>query len=513
MTPESSSVEPSDLAARAAEKHVVVVGGGIGGLVAARECAKVGMRVTLLEATADLGGAIRRAELDGVVVDAGAESYATRGGLVRALVEELGLADRIVLPQAGGAWLAGIPGVGAAPLPVGGVLGIPANPFQDDVRRIIGWSGVWRAYLDRVRPPLTIGHQLSLGKLVASRMGAKVRDRLVAPVTTGVYSASPDDVDIDIAAPGLNAALTRVGSLSGAVQTLRDEAAAKASEAQAAKTPGAAVEGIAGGMNTLVDALAADLVRLGAEIRTGVRVRSVRKTGANWSVEAEVEAEADAEVVAVESEVVAEELAVEELAADAVVIATPESAARTLLSAVVPALAKTEAASSPEIEIVTLLLDAPELAAAPRGTGVLTVPGSHTAKALTHSTAKWGWVREAAGTRQLVRVSFGAQGEPAATAGLSDDAAADLARVEASALLGTTLGTESVIASHRGRFIQSQPASIIGSGERRSAARAAIRAVPGVAAVGAWLAGTGLAQVIPDSRDEADRLRRTLLWE
>ena len=513
MTPEPSSVEPSDLAARAAEKHVVVVGGGIGGLVAARECAKVGMRVTLLEATADLGGAIRRAELDGVVVDAGAESYATRGGLVRALVEELGLADRIVLPQAGGAWLAGIPGVGAAPLPVGGVLGIPANPFQDDVRRIIGWSGVWRAYLDRVRPPLTIGHQLSLGKLVASRMGAKVRDRLVAPVTTGVYSASPDDVDIDIAAPGLNAALTRVGSLSGAVQTLRDEAAAKASEAQAAKTPGAAVEGIAGGMNTLVDALAADLVRLGAEIRTGVRVRSVRKTGANWSVEAEVEAEADAEVVAVESEVVAEELAVEELAADAVVIATPESAARTLLSAVVPALAKTEAASSPEIEIVTLLLDAPELAAAPRGTGVLTVPGSHTAKALTHSTAKWGWVREAAGTRQLVRVSFGAQGEPAATAGLSDDAAADLARVEASALLGTTLGAESVIASHRGRFIQSQPASIIGSGERRSAARAAIRAVPGVAAVGAWLAGTGLAQVIPDSRDEADRLRRTLLWE
>ncbi len=529
MTSEPSSAEPSDLAARAAEKHVVVIGGGIGGLVAARECAKVGMRVTLLEAADDLGGAIRKVELDGVTIDAGAESYATRGGLVRALVEELGLADRIVTPQAGGAWLAGIPGVGAAPLPVGGILGIPANPFQDDVRRIIGWSGVWRAYLDRVRPPLTIGHQLSLGRLVGSRMGAKVRDRLVAPVTTGVYSASPDDVDIDVAAPGLNSALTRVGSLSGAVQALRDDAAAKATgssatgSSTAAKAPGAAVEGLSGGMSVLVDALAADLTSLGAEVRTGVRVRSVRKSATTWSVETEVAPAGDtlasaddADALAAElraAEIAAAEPVIEDITADAVIIATPESTARDLLATAVPALTKTEAASSPEIEIVTLLLDAPELEVAPRGTGVLTVPGSHTAKALTHSSAKWSWVRDAAGARQVVRVSFGAQGEPAATAELSDEAAADLARREAAALLGVAIAPEAVVASHRGRFVQSQPASIIGSGERRAAARAAVTAVPGVAAVGAWLAGTGLAQVIPDAREEADRLRHALLWE
>ncbi|MDF2560716.1 MAG: protoporphyrinogen oxidase [Microbacterium sp.] len=523
MTSEPSSAEPSDLAARAAEKHVVVIGGGIGGLVAARECAKVGMQVTLLEAGDELGGAIRRIELDGVLVDAGAESYATRGGLVRALVEELGLAERIVTPRPGGAWLAGIPGVGAAPLPVGGILGIPANPFQDDVRRILGWSGVWRAYLDRVRPPLTIGHQLSLGKLVSSRMGAKVRDRLVAPVTTGVYSASPDDVDIDVAAPGLNAALTRVGSLSGAVQSLRDDAAAKAEDAKAAaKTPGAAVEGLSGGMSGIVDALAEDLTRLGAEVRTGVRVRRIRKTAKGWAAEtasapAVTPAAADetdplvAELHA--AEVIAVEPVIDEIEADAVIVATPEAAARALLSPAVPALKHAEAASSPEIEIITLLLDAPVLDAAPRGTGVLTVPGSHTAKALTHSTAKWSWVREAAGERHLVRVSFGAQGEPAATAALSDEAAVELARAEAAALLGVPLPSEAVIAAHRGRFVQSQPASIIGSGERRTAARAAVQAVPGIAAVGAWLAGTGLAQVIPDARDEADRLRRALLWE
>ena len=92
--------EPAVLAARAARTHVVVIGGGIGGLVAARECAKVGMRVTVLEAADAVGGAIRRATLDDVVVDAGAESFATRGGHVRALVEELGLSDRVVSPAA-----------------------------------------------------------------------------------------------------------------------------------------------------------------------------------------------------------------------------------------------------------------------------------------------------------------------------------------------------------------------------------------------------------------------------
>jgi oxygen-dependent protoporphyrinogen oxidase len=121
-------------------------------------------------------------------------------------------------------------------------------------------------------------------------------------------------------------------------------------------------------------------------------------------------------------------------------------------------------------------------------------------------------VREAAGERQVVRVSFGAQGEPAATSALDDADAARLALREASALLGVPLDESALVASHRARFVQSQPASIIGSGDRRAAARAAVQAVPGLAAVGAWLAGTGLAQVIPDAKEEADRLRRALLW-
>jgi len=496
-----SREEPADLAARAAQQHVVVIGGGIGGLVAARECARVGMRVTLLEERDALGGSIRSAELDGLVVDAGAESFATRGGTVRALVEELGLADAIVKPEGGGAWLSGIPDAPDAPMPVGGILGIPANPFADDVRRIIGWRGAWRAYVDRLRPPLTIGHERSLGKLVRTRMGARVRDRLVAPVTAGVYSALPDDVDTELAAPGLNAALTRTGSLSGAVASLLADRQQKAG-----KAPGSAVLGLAGGMGRLVDALRADLAAYDVEVRTGSAVTELAREDSTWTVRiAPTHAEANAGD---------ESAAPETVTATAVIVATAEPPARALLAGHVGGLDDRlrDHADAPAIEIVTLLLDAPELDAAPRGSGVLTVPGSHTAKALTHSTAKWAWLREAAGGRHVVRVSFGTQGEAAATAGLDEDAAARLALSEASALLGVALGPAQLLAAHRGRFVQAQPTSLIGAAERRDAIRAAVQMTPGLAVVGAWLAGTGLAQVVPDAVAEADRLRHALLW-
>ena len=476
-----------DLHDKAVSTRVVVVGGGIGGLIAAREFAKLGMTVTLLEASPTLGGAIRGGVVDGIALDLGAESFATRGGHVRALVDELGLGSAVVAPAPGGAWVAGLPGGKAAPLPKGGVLGIPANPFAEDVVRVIGWGGAWRAYLDRLRPPLTIGRATSLGKLVRSRLGSAVLDRLVAPVTSGVYSARPDDIDPDIAAPGLNAALTRTGSLTGAVAEL--------AAPRAGKKPGSAVLGIDGGMARLVDALDEALVAAGVDVRLSTPVSALERDGSGWILSVP---SVDGEPAVIE--------------ADAVIIATEEAAARRLLAPHVEGLDAEPAVPGPVVHIVTLVLAAPALDDAPRGTGVLTVPGSFRAKALTHATAKWEWVRESAGARHVVRVSFGAQGEAPVTDGLTDDEIAALALEEASRLLGVPLTGDQLTGFAIERFTQSQPAATIGLREKTAKTRDAIRSVPALGAVGAWLAGTGLAQVVPDAVAEADRLRRATLF-
>jgi squalene-associated FAD-dependent desaturase len=70
-------------------EHVVVVGGGLAGLAAACRLVDAGLRVTLLEARARLGGATFSFQRDGLVVDNGQHV------LLRCYTEYLGMMDRL----------------------------------------------------------------------------------------------------------------------------------------------------------------------------------------------------------------------------------------------------------------------------------------------------------------------------------------------------------------------------------------------------------------------------------
>lgn len=478
---------------------VVVVGGGVAGLVAALECARIGLGVTVLERADRPGGCVGRIELDGLALDSGAESFATRNGSVAALAERLGLGDRIERPNPSGAWLVWGDGgaTKAAPLPRTGMLGIPANPLGDDVRAIIGWGGAWRAWLDRVRPILKIGRAERLGPLVRERMGRAVLDRLVAPISAGVYSTDPDDLDVDVVAPGLNEAMTRAGSLSGGVAQLVGE-----------RKAGSAVLGLRGGMHTLVDALLAELDRFGADVRTGVRVTALdrREPGATedghpasaWRAVGEAAA---SDGGAPGSVVVDARFAI---------VATPAHVSRGLLAGLVgeEALAE-EWPDAASVELVTLVLDAPALDAAPRGTGVLVAadaPGV-TAKALTHSSAKWPWLADAASGRHVVRLSYGRAGAAGPLTALDDDAVTELAVRDASALLGVPLERSQVRAAGRSAWRDALSQAAVGQRARVRALEEAIDEHSGLAVTGSWVAGTGLASVVPHATEAAGRIR------
>lgn len=468
----------------------LVVGGGVAGLVAARELAMRGVRPLVLEAWAAPGGAVGRHTVAGLVLDAGADSFATRGGIVAALATELGLGQAITAPSGAGAWVQ-LP-TGAGTLPRTGLLGIPAHPWAPDVRRTIGLLGALRASADRWLPAArgTIrrdGAPASLGALVATRMGRRVLDRLVTPVISGVHAADPSDLAVDAVAPGLHAELIARGSLGAAVVAMRALAPA-----------GSAVAGLTGGMHTLVDALAADILAHGGRIETGARVVAIERSApGGWTVRVAGNPGAADRIVSTPR----------------LMLALPGPAAADLLAPHVPGLATAPPQPGADVVLATLVLDAPALDAAPRGTGVLVAPGTRgvRAKALTHATAKWAWLASAAGPgRHVLRLSYGQA--PTATRSATDIAGLTLAELttvalrDAQTLLGVRLDSSQVVQSARVRWSQSLPKPSPAQHATVAAARAGVAALPDLDVCGAWVAGNGLAAVVADARAAGARL-------
>ncbi|OII13778.1 hypothetical protein BIU96_12905 [Curtobacterium sp. MCBA15_008] len=430
-----------------------MVGGGVAGLVAARDLAKGGAHVVLVEGSGVLGGMVRRHTVAGLDLDMAADSFATRNDAVGRLAIELGLGNDITTPDPRGAWLMTRNG-GVHPIPQTGLLGIPGSPMAADVIAVVGQQAALRAQMDSLLPSLVGAKATSLGALVRKRMGDRVLDDLVVPIVAGVHSTHPDHLDPDRVAPGLRAALLRDGSLARAVLALRARA-----------TAGSAVQGIRGGTVRLVDELVADM----ETYRVDVRLHT-------WATAIEEHA---VEVVGVDGEP-------ERLHADHVLASTPDPTRST-------------AAARTGIELVTLVVDQPELDAAPRGTGMLVHPDAEgvAAKAITHATVKWPWLAEAVAGRHVLRLSYttvASDGAELATSLPVDpaDATGTRATRDASTLLGVPVAPSVVVGA----------ASVRWNGPDATAAGLA----EGVVGIGEATSGRGLAGIVAASRTAAGRI-------
>lgn len=492
---------------------VVVIGGGIAGLVAADDIARSGLSVTLIEERPAVGGLVASADLDGLRLDVGAEAFATREGSVSDLAVDLGLADELVRPNPVGAWIR-MP-TKTVRIPRLGVLGIPGKPLAGDVRAAIGLKGALRASFDRVLPKSYAANSATLGEMVRKRMGQKVVDRLVAPICLGIHSTHPDSLDVDAVAPSLREGLRRTGSLVGAVK-----------ERATTQRAGGAVMGLSGGLWKLTEALQARIVRNGGSILTSARVTSLAPVGraqtAAWQTSYR---DAQGVVHAVRSR--------------GVLLAVPALPAQMLLRENLTEPPSTSAgrllvdAKTEDVTVVTLVVSSAALDAQPRGTGIIVAPGvpGVRAKALTHSSSKWPWLATLAGAgRHAIRLSYaGAQLPPATPTSPKTTATADAtlatadatlvtarenvdaeliarALADASVLLGVDLSGTDLRASRITRWSDAvtppSPAhrDLVGKWTKT------VARLDRIGLTGSWIAGTGLASVIPHSQAVADQL-------
>ena len=437
---------------------VVVVGGGIAGLAAARRLVLSGCDVTVLEAGARWGGKIASLRLDGARLDVGAESVLARRPEAVALMAELGLAGQLVHPTDARSQV--LVGGAARPLPPS-AMGVPR-----DLDALVGYlsdEGLQRARQEPSLPAPPLAADLPIGRYVDERFGPEVTDRLLEPLLGGVYAGQARSLSFDAVAQPLFERARAGGSL---LEHARQSTATTAS--------GPVFAGLDGGIGTLVDALVADLLRRGATLRTGTAVRelSPRPGGGYRLVCGPVPAAGT-------------------VSADAVVLAIPAGPAGRLLSGLVPPAAEFGAVPYASFAVLTLVVGGADLAAS----GLLVPPGElPTIKALTHSSTKWAWTGEQARSvwgegSAVVRASVGRYGE-AALLQLDDEALLQRTVAEAAGLPGWA-GARLVRGAVT-RWGGALPQYLLGHRELVGRLRASLAEHPGLAVCGAALDGVGI---------------------
>ncbi|HIY24467.1 MAG TPA: protoporphyrinogen oxidase [Candidatus Brachybacterium merdigallinarum] len=459
-------------------RRVLVVGGGLAGLLAARRHQRAGHQVLLIEASAQVGGAIAATEVAGVATNAGAEAFSIGSGAVDALVAELGLEEQIVSPRADlGSRIVSEAGTHRAP--GGSLLGIPGRPLSREVREVIGAAGALRASLERFLPAGYGAREgASVEAVVRRRLGRRVAERLVAPVVGGVHSADPRTLEFAAASPQLAAGLTSHGSLTAAVRALRGRSTASA---------GTRVHSLTPTLAQLPAALREEILATGGMLRTGVTAAGISRApedpehGGAWAVRTTRD---------------------EHLRADHLVLATPPDTTRSLLEGSAPEIAATiPRAPSAPVRLVVLVLDSPALDAFPSGTGALVAPGTAgvRAKALTHASAKWPHVQHAArealpeaGSPHVVRLSYGRPGEE-----LPDrEGITALALADASRILGVEVGPGQLLAAEVIDWDRAMRQALPGHRESLATLTDRLAQQPDLELVGSWRAGTGIEAIV-----------------
>jgi len=551
---------PNSLSDLPDEVDALVIGGGIAGLSATWQLTQDGLKPLLVEARGYLGGLIAPGYIGPVQVDLGAETFVPRGVETAQMVAALGL--EALAPSGDGARLF------LPPNRANGesrwrlwrflrdaYLGIPADPSADDVAAVLGAKAAQRAAQDR-----HLGSEVGQGAegetlagFVAARMGQAVVDRLVRPIVAGIYTCDPADLATDTVTPGLRQATREHGCLADAVAFLL----ARSRKATGGRSVDKCVRG---GMFQLTAALSQAITTAGGTVLTRVGAQQlIAPDAASHGVSEDTAHGADCGATTCgasgASNAASHDASDSSTTPDSsgywqVVLAptkpgptpssepVPAGAPRTLRTkrlvvacSARPALrllaSANLAALDTDITIpvgapiarYSLLVDSPELDAAPVGQGLLVAPASPAscantqagavespvgAKALSHLNVKWPWIAQALAPHQhLLRLSYGRLGQSEPQVSL-EQALADV-RV----LTGVTIHPEQVSEHKLVRWNGTLPPLPPSYRARIAAFMSQVENIEGLAVTGAWVGGTGVNAVVAHARTNARRLQRS----
>jgi len=241
---------------------VAVIGGGIGGLTAARALVAAGFDAHVLEASTHAGGVVGTTRVDGFLREHAASSFLggpPRGAL--ALCEELGVPVDKASSRAKKRWIY-IDGKARA---------LPRSPIDLVRSDLLTWRGKLALLREPIASPRAPGVDESVHAFASRRLGAEAARAIVAPFVTGIFAADSHDISLEAGFPRLAELDTAGGIVRGAAKQMAKRLLARATGKPTKQTP-RGMWAPTGGLGGLVEALATSL---GKRVRTGVRVDSL----------------------------------------------------------------------------------------------------------------------------------------------------------------------------------------------------------------------------------------------
>jgi oxygen-dependent protoporphyrinogen oxidase len=287
-------------------QHVVVIGAGISGLACAYRLQQLGVKVTLLEAGARVGGVIGTVERDGFLFESGPQSFQATELLVD-LIRELGIEGELQTAD---------PRATRYVLLHGRLQAVPMSPQAMLTSSLLGVGSRWKILSEpfrKTRPPET---EESVANFARRKFGNEILEYLVAPFVSGVYAGDPEKLSLRAAFPSLDEWEREYGSV------LRG--ASKSRRAKGKAEPPPSLCSFRHGMGTFPRAMGE---KLGDRLQTGAVVHSVKRAGTSGGETHEIQVEQSGRMETIE--------------ASAVVMATPAYTAAHLIEMISPQLGHT----------------------------------------------------------------------------------------------------------------------------------------------------------------------------
>ena len=158
---------------------VVVIGGGVSGLACAYRLKKLGLPVTLLEASPRVGGLVESVERGGFLFESGPQSFQGTETLL-GLFHDLGIEDELCKAD---------PSAPRYILRQGRLRKIPMSPQAILTTSLLSYGTRWKVVSEpfkRTRPP---NDEESVADFVRRKFGHEILEYLVSPFVSGVYAA------------------------------------------------------------------------------------------------------------------------------------------------------------------------------------------------------------------------------------------------------------------------------------------------------------------------------------